>query len=1019
MTKFPDGGQMIGAFLFGIFLAGPAKAQEIPKASYKLELEDYNLELVDYQFPSKLRILFQSERTQPIVAITSVIDRGSEYDQPGMDGIAHVVEHLAFRANHGGIKNWDLIKQMGGSINASTSVDWTNYMTVAPRDALLPLLRIEALRMKDGVKNVTEQDVFTEVEIARNELRMRYENAAVGAAWDEIGKALFPADHPYARSTIGDHETLSNINLKAVQEYVKDNYKPEYTTIVVAGDFDLQEAGNIIFDAFAGNEDLLMSPEDAAAYNKVKTENARIKFLNKWFPKLQQHLQNATRAKPRVDCGNRKAPPVPQQKKGDKIPVVKGMTDSKNVIVAWSLPGGYCADQGVMQMAGYMLSSYVLSSMFPSPDDQRKNADKVGCFASTEEYNSSMICFVDKSAKGLSRLSDKKVADKVKDALALQWQQYDPNMINTMVQRFFNGARSQQMAGILQSVDSVASLYGGRATTTAMYTHFTGDAAYFSASMNALNTIKPEAVRKIGEDYITRDRAVTVVVEPMDEEERQRREATAQKTSRSEEVKEYHATQESDRYTSLFPVDKVTDKLLEQQVVTPDLSKLKKFTMENGLDVAILPYGDAPLVRVGLRIKGDPGRISTPVGLDSYVERSYYTGEKSREQLLAIAGFMSATSTSMSISASSGNLDAVLNKLRWQLEDFKFVSGNSRKKWLKNNISSTKNNSKKAINWSSRVMRQSLFPDHRLGYWMRPSDYENLLQLGKEDIKEWWASKWQPANTELILVGKLDQENAEKLVREYFGNWRYKGSGKPAEMGTLSKPTKNSKRAVYLFDKPIATQTEIAMMCQLDVDHHLYDRPKTDVVSDVMSEAAWRALREEAGVTYGAGAYSGIYQGGGSYLAMQSLVQNDATGFAINKMLEIVAAAAKGDVKKESIANSKMKIARTFVLGQQSGDQMLSRLSNTGIQNFDFFDKFAGILASVTKDDFKKVLKPCKGNEVFTVVGPIDNAKKQLEKAGIEYVVFDWEGEYKKLLTPKELKKYEKAKAKKEKTKKK
>ena len=68
---------------------------------------------------------------------------------------------------------------MGGTINASTSVDRTNYMTIAPRDALVPLIRIEALRLQNGIKGVTEQDVVTESEIARNELRMRYENAAV------------------------------------------------------------------------------------------------------------------------------------------------------------------------------------------------------------------------------------------------------------------------------------------------------------------------------------------------------------------------------------------------------------------------------------------------------------------------------------------------------------------------------------------------------------------------------------------------------------------------------------------------------------------------------------------------------------------------------------------------------------------------------------------------------------------------------------------------------------------------
>jgi predicted Zn-dependent peptidase len=75
-------------------------------------------------FPSGLRILFQSERSQPIVAITSVIDSGGSNDQPGYEGIAHVIEHLNFRAKHGDLpKNWDTILELGGDLNAST---WPN-----------------------------------------------------------------------------------------------------------------------------------------------------------------------------------------------------------------------------------------------------------------------------------------------------------------------------------------------------------------------------------------------------------------------------------------------------------------------------------------------------------------------------------------------------------------------------------------------------------------------------------------------------------------------------------------------------------------------------------------------------------------------------------------------------------------------------------------------------------------------------------------------------------------------------
>ena len=78
-------------------LGGVAHAFDIPDAPYRLQLDQYDIQIQDYRFPSGLRIMFQSESSQPIIAITSVIDRGSEYDQEGVDGIAHVVEHLGLR----------------------------------------------------------------------------------------------------------------------------------------------------------------------------------------------------------------------------------------------------------------------------------------------------------------------------------------------------------------------------------------------------------------------------------------------------------------------------------------------------------------------------------------------------------------------------------------------------------------------------------------------------------------------------------------------------------------------------------------------------------------------------------------------------------------------------------------------------------------------------------------------------------------------------------------------------------
>ena len=55
--------------------------------------------------------------------------------------------------------------------------------------------------------------------------------------------------------------------------------------------------------------------------------------------------------------------------------------------------------------------------------------------------------------------------------------------------------------------------------------------------MNAVNQVSQAATQAVAEKYITPERMVAVIVEPMDEEERERREAAAHKDSRSDQVK--------------------------------------------------------------------------------------------------------------------------------------------------------------------------------------------------------------------------------------------------------------------------------------------------------------------------------------------------------------------------------------------------------------------------------------------------------------------------------------------------
>ena len=224
----------------------------------KLRLPDYSLVSRSYCLPSGIRITFQEDHTQPVVAISSVVDQGSSGDPPGQEGMAHLVEHLWFRSHLPELPTvWNMLGEMGASLNAATFQSVTTYMTVAPRAMLPALLRLEAERLRDPLAGVTQEIVDTEREIVRNELRSR-EAWDVGAA--SIFGQLYPEGHPYARLFRDSHRTLAEVPLADLQAFTQEHYPPANTTIMVVGDFTLDESGKLLTEAFP--IELLADPEN-------------------------------------------------------------------------------------------------------------------------------------------------------------------------------------------------------------------------------------------------------------------------------------------------------------------------------------------------------------------------------------------------------------------------------------------------------------------------------------------------------------------------------------------------------------------------------------------------------------------------------------------------------------------------------------------------------------------------------------------------------------------------------------
>ena len=142
--------------------------------------------------------------------------------------------------------------------------------------------------------------------------------------------------------------------------------------------------------------------------------------------------------------------------------------------------------------------------------------------------------------------------------------------------------------------------------------------------------------------------------------------------------------------------------------------------------------------------------------------------------------------------------------------------------------------------WVSRTMYTNAMPGHSLGSFMSSDDYSAMKEWTIDDAKHWIYSKWQPSNAELIIVGKVDPAAAEKLVRDYFDSWSYAGKEAATPIGYLPGFEQEANAGIYVFDKPLASQTDINLACQLGTTDYATDLASVQIIGDVLSEEVHR-----------------------------------------------------------------------------------------------------------------------------------------------------------------------------------
>jgi zinc protease len=215
-----------------------------------------NLDYERYKLDNGLEVILHQNNNHPLVSVNLWYRAGSCNEKKGKTGIAHLFEHMMFQGSKNVPKemHFRYIQEAGGSLNGSTSFDRTNYYEKVPSNFLELILWLESDRMCMLLPSLTQEKLKNQVDVVRNERLERYDNQPYGLAWEKIINNLYPEGHPYSWPTIGYIDDMNSYTLEDVTDFFKTYYSPSNACLIIAGNFDRENAKELVEKYFSDVE---------------------------------------------------------------------------------------------------------------------------------------------------------------------------------------------------------------------------------------------------------------------------------------------------------------------------------------------------------------------------------------------------------------------------------------------------------------------------------------------------------------------------------------------------------------------------------------------------------------------------------------------------------------------------------------------------------------------------------------------------------------------------------------------
>lgn len=909
------------------------------------EMPEFEIAYEKFTLDNGLDVILHVDKSDPIVAVATLMHVGSNREVPGKTGFAHFFEHMSFNDSENVPvgANRKLIPEWGGSRNGGTWSDGTIYYEVVPKDAFEKILWIDSDRFGYMINTVTKSALEREKQVVKNEKRQRVDNAPYGYTDEIIRKNLYPEGHPYSWTVIGSLPDLQAASLEDVKEFYNKYYGAANASLVIAGDIDIEETRKQVQKWFGE----IPSGPEVAPLNPMPVTLNDTKSL--WFADNFAKLPELRMVFPTVESYNK--------------------------------------DEYALQVLGQLLSGSKKSPLYKTVVEEGKLAPGISSYNSSNELAGEFVFRV--------RANEGVPLKKVKLAIDQGLERFEQSgFTDNELQRIKAELETQLYYGVATVLNKAFQLVQDN--------EFGKDPGYTAKRARYLQEVSREDVMRVYDTYIKGRNFVMTSVVPAGAPELAIEGAT-EATVWQEEITAMKANEvvgqgeEAVYEKTISKYDRSEPPFGEAPLFK--MPEVWESSADNGMKLLGIENRELPIVNFSLTIPG--GHLLDPAdkaGLAVFTANLMNEGTANRtpaelEEAIGLLGSRISVNAGLEEVRISGSclsrnfeptlalLEEMLLEPRWDRKDYERL----KQEW-KTGLKGREANPR-AI--ASTVFNKLLYgPDH-IASLPTNGTLETADNVNLDDVKSFYRNL-KPGSASLKVVGDIDSEKVRKAVANLSSRWTGDGVAFPDQ----DIPEFTKGKNLYFVDFPDAKQSVFYIgSLALSADHP--DAVRLDFANEILgggsSGRLFQTLRIEKGFTYGA--YSQIPSRKiVAPFTIVTSVRSNATLPSLEIIRDMVSAYGPG-FTQEDVELTRNKVIRQNTRAYESFNAklgILNAIDKYG-KDINYIDQEQEALKRMTLEDFKTVIERYMREDdmIYVVVGDKATQFSEVQKLGVNVIELD------------------------------